>query len=95
MNKINQFILSIMSLLICSFSAEAASNAQSASSSSSSSWKGNPSPGVTEQKYQIMKRDQIDNTDALAIPSDDSEVEDEEDINQMENHEVFSLPKSR
>lgn len=44
-----------------------------------------------EEKEQIIKHDQIDSTDALAVPLDDSEVEDEELINEMEEKEVFPL----
>ena len=46
-------------------------------------------------EYDILDRDQIDNTDALAIPFDDSEVEDEEEINRLEGKDVFHLPHSR
>lgn len=41
----------------------------------------------TARKYQIMQRDEIDNTDALAIPLDESEVEDEEEIDEGEGDE--------
>ncbi len=44
-----------------------------------------------EEKEQIIKRDQIDSTDALAVPLDDSEVEDEELIDEIEGKEVFPL----
>ncbi|MCE2981945.1 MAG: hypothetical protein LW832_00120 [Parachlamydia sp.] len=47
------------------------------------------------QKDKIMLRDQIDDTDIYAIPFDDSEVEDEEEINRAEKKEVFPLPHSR
>lgn len=49
---------------------------------------------LENEKYDIMHRNQIDDTDVLAIPLDDSEVEDEEEINQLEKKEVFDLPKS-
>lgn len=45
--------------------------------------------------YEILKRNEIDDTDVLAIPLDDSEVEDEEEINQLRRREVFPLPHSR
>ncbi|MBS4162905.1 Uncharacterized protein PRO82_000183 [Candidatus Protochlamydia amoebophila] len=48
-----------------------------------------------DAKYEIMRRNEIDNTDVLAIPLDDSEVEDQEEINQIEKKEVFALPHSR
>ncbi|CAF24284.1 hypothetical protein [Candidatus Protochlamydia amoebophila] len=48
-----------------------------------------------DAKYEIMRRNGIDNTDVLAIPLDDSEVEDQEEVNQVEKKEVFALPHSR
>lgn len=48
-----------------------------------------------EDEYDIMDRDEIDDTDALAIPFDDSEVEDEEQIDLDEKKDVFHLPHSR
>ena len=45
-----------------------------------------------EEKVDLIKRDQIDNTDTLAIPFDDSEIEDEEEINHLEQKKVFDLP---
>lgn len=48
-----------------------------------------------DEKYDIMKRDQIDETDIYAIPYDDSEVEDEEEINRDEKRDVFPLPHSK
>jgi len=45
--------------------------------------------------YNIMKKDQIDNSNTLAIPFDDSEIEDEEEINRDERKNTFSLPRSR
>lgn len=44
-----------------------------------------------EEKEQIMKYDQVDPTDALAVPLDDSEVEDEELIEEMEGKDTFPL----
>ncbi|KIC71960.1 hypothetical protein [Candidatus Protochlamydia amoebophila] len=48
-----------------------------------------------DAKYEIMRRNGIDNTDVLAIPLDDSEVEDQEEVNRVEKKEVFALPYSR
>lgn len=48
-----------------------------------------------DDEYEILRRDNIDNSDVLAIPFDDSEVEDEEQINRDEKKEVFSLPHPR
>lgn len=45
----------------------------------------------TQRKDEIMRRDQIDNTDTYAIPLDSSEVEDEEEINRLEGKKVFNL----
>ena len=58
-----------------------------------------PSQDATDlrakEKSNIIMRDQIDNTDVYAIPFDDSEVEDEEEINRLEKREVFPLPHSK
>lgn len=45
----------------------------------------------TQQKDEIMRRDQMDDTDTFAIPLDSSEVEDEEEINRLEQKKVFNL----
>lgn len=45
--------------------------------------------------YDIMDRNQVDGTDVLAIPLDDSEVEDEEEINKAEKRDTFKLPHAR
>lgn len=45
------------------------------------------------EEYNLLKRDQIDTTDTLAIPFDDSEVEDEEEVNRIEGKDLFNLPK--
>jgi len=45
-------------------------------------------------ELQILYRNRIDDTDILAIPLDDSEVEDQEEINQLERRQVFDLPQS-
>lgn len=50
---------------------------------------------IEDEKYEIMKRDQVDTTDIFGIQLDDSEVEDEEEINQAEKKEVFKLPQPR
>lgn len=54
----------------------------------------NDKNGETRAKYDMIERDQIDPTDALAIPFDDSEIENEEEINLGEKKEVFNLPQS-
>ena len=48
---------------------------------------------VEENEYKILDRNEIDDTDVLAIPFDDSEVEDEEEVNRIEGKELFKLPK--
>lgn len=72
----------------CTLNLLAISSLQAASNSSSNR------ESTVQEKYDIMRRDQMDGTDALAIPLDDSEVEDEEEINLIKHKEVFSLPQS-
>ncbi len=48
-----------------------------------------------KEKYEIMQRDDIDNTDVYAIPYDESEIETEEQINEDEKKEVFKFPAHR
>lgn len=55
----------------------------------------NKNAAETKEKDYIMRRDQIDNTDTLAIPLDDSEIEDEEEINRAEKRDVFPLPRAK
>ena len=49
---------------------------------------------VTQEKeeYDILKRNQVDTSDTLAIPYDDSEVEDEEEVDRIEGKDLFHLP---
>lgn len=61
-----------------------------ARTSSSALSDGNPS-----EKFDIMRRDERSGTDALAIPLDESEVEDEEDINAYEKNNTFNLPTKK
>ncbi|CUI16640.1 hypothetical protein PNK_1017 [Candidatus Protochlamydia naegleriophila] len=49
----------------------------------------------TDARFNIMNRDQADGSDIYAIPYDDSEIEDEEEINRWQKKEVFPLPHSR
>jgi hypothetical protein len=44
------------------------------------------------EKYRYLKRDHVDSTDTLAIPLDESEIEQEEEINLDEGKKVFELP---
>jgi hypothetical protein len=48
-----------------------------------------------DEEYDLLERDEIDNTDAFAIPFDDSEIEDEEEINRIEGKDIFNLPHNR
>lgn len=50
---------------------------------------------VDNEKYDILRRDQVDQTDIFEIPLGDSEVEDEEELNRAEKKEVFKLPSAR
>jgi len=48
--------------------------------------------------YDIMNRDEVDNSNIYAIPYDDSEVEDEEEIDRLtkdSGKEEFHLPKPK
>lgn len=44
----------------------------------------NQTPSNMKERIDIIKQDQISGTDTLAIPLDESEVEDEELIDEME-----------
>lgn len=46
-------------------------------------------PPATRADTQMIERDEIDDTDTLAIPLDSSELEDEEQINWGEQRPVF------
>lgn len=50
---------------------------------------------TSNEKYEILSIDQVEPTSTLAIPFDDSEVEDRQAINRDEKREVFPLPPSR
>jgi hypothetical protein len=47
----------------------------------------------TQEKFNLMERDENEDSDTLAIPFDDSEVEDEEEIDAAEKKNVFDLPR--
>ena len=49
-------------------------------------------PAKTQEQYNLMHRDQVEPTDSLAIPFDESEIEDEQQINLDESKDVFNLP---
>ena len=98
MKMINYFFaISSLCALSC-FLEAAGSNEKSKDTNGVNQTKGNTSATqekYNREKYKIIERDEIDNSNTLAIPFDDSEVEDEEEINRDEGKEVFSLPKSR
>jgi hypothetical protein len=52
----------------------------------------NSNPSKTNEKFEVIQRDQIDNTDTYAIPIDSSEVEDEQQINRNAKKQIFSIP---
>lgn len=78
---------------LLALSIEAAPTQPAANKGNNSS---NPnSQSQTEARFNIMNRDQADGSDIYAIPYDDSEIEDEEEINRWQKKEVFPLPHSR
>ncbi len=48
-----------------------------------------------QEKDDLMRRDEIDGTDTLAIPFDESEIEDEEQIDLDNKADTFPLPHSK
>lgn len=48
---------------------------------------------VEKNQYDILRRDQIDSTSTLAIPFDDSEVEDELEVNEALKRRAFKVPE--
>jgi hypothetical protein len=98
MKKMNLYILLSLTLGVLSFPLEGASNAQPANMNTKnapSSARQATTVNADEEYYNILKRDQIDNTDVLAIPLDDSEIEDEEEIDRAERNNTFPLPHPR
>lgn len=94
MKKTNLYILSSLTLGVLSFPLEGTSNTQPANPNTKSI-PSSTAPNTTEEYYNILNRDQIDNSNTLAIPFDDSEIEDEEEINRDERSNTFPLPHSR
>lgn len=85
MKKINFYL--VIFIFAFSLSIEGASKDQIpvTQTSNSSTKKG-------MDKYKMIERDEIDNTSTLAIPFDDSEIEDEEQIDRAEGKDLFDLP---
>ena len=86
LKKISGCLFVVLSLALCSL--EGAQNQPNPASRS----KIEQENARTQEKFEIMERDEADDTDALAIPFDDSEIEDEEEIDQLEKKNVFSIP---
>lgn len=102
MKKKNLYILLTLTLGVLGFPLEGATNNQPApqtkapsTSPTAKTTKTHDDVEEEEEEYNIMKRDQIDNTNTLAIPLDDSEIEDEEEIDRAERSNTFPLPHSR
>ncbi len=96
MKKVNIYMLMSLMLSMLSFSLEAASNDSASKQTAHSTARDTTSTATEEDdEYDILERDQIDSTNTLAIPFDDSEVEDEEEIDRDEDRDIFHLPHSR
>lgn len=97
MKKLNLYILLSFALGIFSFSLEGVSvaGAPANTNNQNGSFMHSSATTTQDQYYDILKRDQVDTTDTYAIPLDDSEVEDEQEINQDEHQSIFQLPHSR
>lgn len=88
MKKIS--VLLSVALLTLSFSLQAASSDQS---NATKQQVATNKEGSTQEKFDIMERDENEDTDTLAIPFDESEVEDEEELDQLEGKDEFGLPQ--
>ena len=99
MKKVNLYILLSLTLGMLSFPLEGASNDQSNQSKttqlSSHPMHQEEEDDDEDEYYDILHRNAIDDTDVLAIPFDDSEVEDEEEIDEDEHSDTFHLPHSK
>lgn len=80
MTKFMNVILSLVCGLVLSSAAFAATNAKV------------PSKQSVDEKFDVIEEDETDDTDPLAIPFDESEVEDEEQIDRMEG-KPFKIEK--
>jgi hypothetical protein len=86
--RMNYLILALMFVTTSGLQAADASN-QSQSQASSNKNK------IENEKYEILNRDRIDQTDVYEIPFGDSEVEEEEQINRAEKKDTFKLPSAK
>lgn len=89
LNRLNY--LTLIAAIAMTFGLEGAN----ASNQQQNQVKTNESNKIENEKYEILKRDQVDSTDTFEIPFGDSEVEDEEEINRAEKKETFKLPPPR
>lgn len=83
----------IFGALVCSL--EGATDEQGAVKNRVNSPASKEDRSTTQEKFNIMERDENEDTDTLAIPLDDSEVEDEEQLNYDEGKNEFNLPEHR
>lgn len=88
-------IASLMSVIALSCALEGAEAVQTKSSESAPVQTKSNESAPAQEKYNIMHRDQVDPTDTLAIPFDESEIEDEEQIDLDEKKDVFNLPHEK
>lgn len=71
------------------------SHQKSNSNSDYAEHKNSKSAENDDDEYDVLDIDEVDDSDIFAIPYDDSELEDEEEINQAEKKEVFKIPSPR
>lgn len=91
MNKFNFSLLFGFALAICG----SVQGAETQAPVKSETPKQNDKVTQEREEYNILKRDQVDTTDTLAIPYDDSEVEDEEEVDRIEGKDLFRLPEAK
>lgn len=95
MKKTNlSVLLSCILALLCPLQCAVAQSGATGSKADSSKMN---TKSVTEQdeEYELMDRDQVDDSNTLAIPFDDSEVEDEEEVNRLEGKDLFKIPHAQ
>jgi hypothetical protein len=99
MKKVYIFIFINLILGVLAFPLEGASNSSASSKAVHSTNRETTSDRDEEDEdddeYDLLDRDEIDNSNTLAIPFDDSELEDEEEIDRDEKTDTFYLPHSR
>lgn len=95
MKKVNISVLTSLIFGVLFLSSEAAADYHQSNTKEGQTFHSINSSQEEDDEYDILERDEIDDTDSLAIPFDDSEVEDEEEIDHLEKKDVFHLPHSR